>query len=432
MDLKEKIDIILITYNRKELLGKTLEQILAPESPIRDFEITVLNNASDDGTTELVNEYCTNYPNLKQIVNRKNIGGCGNIAKALVELPTKEYVWVICDNDNYNWSVWNEVEKAVKDNVDVIFTRQFEKKRANIFYEAAFLPACIYKKKNITSTVAENIYSNIKMIFPHLALISKNINDNNSFYIVSKNIVEIGKNPNQNQSFTRGYDKEDLPPSRKNIFWSVGYFSSLEYIRNKKIRYEIVDGTRHYHTSLFNLFRSAVIKNKFCYNNDYTNLEHILRVLNFKQRIKFIIAYLSVNFSFKNYKFYEMRSKEEWKEYLEKINEKAYIKTLSEKLKGKKVLLYGAGLSAQTLLENYDLSGFNITGISDKRFENTEENLFYNIKTIPPGKLKEYDFDVILFTLMLYKNVSASLAKNGVNKKSISLVKRSNKYITKS
>ena len=87
MDLKEKIDIILITYNRKELLGKTLEQIFAPESTIRDFEITVLNNASDDGTTELVNEYCTNYSNLKQIVNRRNIGGCGNIAKAFRIFP---------------------------------------------------------------------------------------------------------------------------------------------------------------------------------------------------------------------------------------------------------------------------------------------------------------------------------------------------------
>ena len=149
---------------------------------------------------------------------------------------------------------WEEVKKAVEDNSDVIFTRNFDKTWANIYYEAAFLPACIYKTKIITDAVAENIYSNVKMIFPHLALISKNINDNNSFYIVSKNIVNIGKNPDQNQSFTRGYDKSDLPPSRKNIFWSVGYFSSLEYIKNKKIRNEITDGTRHYHRSLFRLF----------------------------------------------------------------------------------------------------------------------------------------------------------------------------------
>ena len=432
MDLKDKLDIILITYNRRELLEQTLKQVLAETSPVKDFEITVLNNCSNDGTEELVNEYCKKYPNLKQAVNRKNIGGCANIAKALVEMPQKDYVWVICDNDSYDWACWGEIEKAVKDNYDVIFTRSFEKTWANIFYEAAFLPAGIYKTKNITDAVAENIYGNIKMLFPHLALISKNINDGNSFYIVSENIVEIGKNPNQNQSFTRGYDKEDLPPSRKNIFWSVGYFSSLEYIKDKKIRYEIIDDTRHYHTSLFNLFRSAVIRNQLHYNNDRSNFERIFRALNFKQKIKFLLAYLSVKLSFKNYEFYEMKTKEEWVKYLGKVKEDKYIKSLSKQLKAKKVLLYGAGLTAQVLLENYDLSGFDIVGISDKRFEKTDEKEFYNFKAIPPNELKNHDFDVILYTLMLYKSASASLRKNGITQKSLPLIRKSGKYGIKS
>jgi len=65
----------------------------------------------------------------------------------------------------------------------------------------------------MTETVAENIYDNVKMLFPHLALSAKNINDKNSFYIPSKSIVLVGKNPNQNQSYTRGHRKEDLPES---------------------------------------------------------------------------------------------------------------------------------------------------------------------------------------------------------------------------
>ena len=55
--MKEKLDIVIITYNRKDFLKKTFEQILAENSPIKDFDITILNNASDDGTSELVEEY---------------------------------------------------------------------------------------------------------------------------------------------------------------------------------------------------------------------------------------------------------------------------------------------------------------------------------------------------------------------------------------
>ena len=121
--MKEKLDVVLITYNRKEFLNKTFEQIFAENSPIKDFDITVLNNASTDGTTELVEEYCQKYSNLKHIINSKNIGGNPNIAKALIEIPSKEYVWVLCDNDTYDWSCWKEIENGINQKYDAIFTR---------------------------------------------------------------------------------------------------------------------------------------------------------------------------------------------------------------------------------------------------------------------------------------------------------------------
>ena len=58
MNLKDKLDIVLITYNRKNCLQKTFEQIFAENSPIKDFDITILNNASTDGTSEFIEKYC--------------------------------------------------------------------------------------------------------------------------------------------------------------------------------------------------------------------------------------------------------------------------------------------------------------------------------------------------------------------------------------
>ena len=78
--------------------------------------------------------------------------------------------------------------------------------------------------------------------------------------------------------------------------------------------------------------------------------------------------------------------------------------------------MYGAGIVAQTLIEQYDLSKFNIVGISDKKYEKVEDSIFYSIKPIPFEKIKDFDYDVILFTLKMHKKVKKSLKKMGIKK----------------
>ena len=112
--MENKLGIVLITYNRKNFLEETFNQIFADNSPIKNFDITVLNNNSTDGTSELINDYCKKFPNLKHVINKINIGGNANIAKAFAEYSNKDYIWVICDNDTYDWSAWQEVENAIK------------------------------------------------------------------------------------------------------------------------------------------------------------------------------------------------------------------------------------------------------------------------------------------------------------------------------
>ena len=96
--IKDKLEIIIVTYNRKVSLEGTLSQLFAPESPVKDLDITVLDNKSTDGTFEVVRQFCKKHQNLKHVVNNRNIGGNGNIARAF-ETAKKEYVWVLCDDD---------------------------------------------------------------------------------------------------------------------------------------------------------------------------------------------------------------------------------------------------------------------------------------------------------------------------------------------
>ncbi|MBR1908005.1 glycosyltransferase family 2 protein [bacterium] len=429
MTIKSKLDIVLITYNRKDFLEKTLLQIFAENSPIRDFDITVLDNNSTDGTAELMHEYCSKYPNLKHVRHKYNIGGTANIVKAYTEYSNKAYIWLLCDNDTYNWDSWHEVEYAINNNFDCILTKSCKNTDSEIFHQVNFAPACIYKTKIITDTVVANMYDNIRNLFPHLALIAKNINDKNRFYIVKKDIVNIGINPDLKTMYVRDMDYDEIPVSRKMLFWSVGFFNSVELIKERKKQIEIIDGLRHFHKSLFDLFKTIVIYNQYLRDNYFYNLKQIFRILSFKQKVKFIFAYILVKLSRKNYKYWFIRYKEEWEEYLKTINEQKYLDRLSKKLKNKKILLYGAGLTSMVLLANYNFSNFNIVGICDKKFENENSNeFFYNLKPISPSELKNIDFDVILFTLKEFKKIKHILKTQGINKKMFSAVKISNKY----
>ena len=81
----DNLEIIVITYNRAELLGTTLDRLAA--SPFSTCRITVLNNASTDHTQQVVWQKQSLFTNLRLVSNVVNIGGDANILRA-VELAT--------------------------------------------------------------------------------------------------------------------------------------------------------------------------------------------------------------------------------------------------------------------------------------------------------------------------------------------------------
>lgn len=65
-----ELSIIIVNYNVKEFLQNLLHSIAKASQNIVS-EIIVVDNASDDGSPELIKE---NFPNVKLIVNEKNLG----------------------------------------------------------------------------------------------------------------------------------------------------------------------------------------------------------------------------------------------------------------------------------------------------------------------------------------------------------------------
>ena len=68
------VTIALLTWNRKRYLDVGLPSMFASLSKKLLHEILIMDNASTDGTTELIESYATSNPEVKVIKNSRNIG----------------------------------------------------------------------------------------------------------------------------------------------------------------------------------------------------------------------------------------------------------------------------------------------------------------------------------------------------------------------
>lgn len=291
MNIKDKLDIFIITYNRANHIQETLEQILAENSPIKDFDITIIDNNSTDNTAEIIHKYQQQHPNILYKKNRYNIGGNANIARTF-EYAQKDYIWVLADNDFYNWEKWYEVEDAINSGKDAVMTAIYECPKydiAQFFIQMTFLPGVIYKTDLIDENVIANMQFNISNMFPHLAVASRLINEKRDVAIVSKAIVNPGDNGDgkANVSYTRGYSKSSLHPLMKNMNWLSGFANTLWMIEDKKTRNYIAKHNLFYITQL-NTIRL------FTYNwrrsgGSLYNLLCAFNVLDMAGKIKFLL-----------------------------------------------------------------------------------------------------------------------------------------------
>jgi abequosyltransferase len=93
------LTIAIPTYNRARLLESCLITLFQEFKNISTVEILVSNNASTDGTLEVVKKQKeTNLPELRYFENDSNLGADYNIAQCFREANGK-YVWVFSDDD---------------------------------------------------------------------------------------------------------------------------------------------------------------------------------------------------------------------------------------------------------------------------------------------------------------------------------------------
>lgn len=247
--IEEKMEIILITYNRSKYLDNTLNQFL--NSPFKNCKFTVLDNCSPDNTPEICAKYEKLFPNMHIVRHSTNIGGNANILRA-VETSESKYTWILGDDDNYDFSTVDDViDAVVSDKYDFIYvtscllptnkknpsdkslndileeennitsTNKTSSREIHVrelidimkgkyFMDMAFISAYIFRTDSYDSNTLIQAYDNVPNFFPQFAFISKSVDENYFVYKSKNDIIIQGDNPDTDSehtyTFTKFYD----------------------------------------------------------------------------------------------------------------------------------------------------------------------------------------------------------------------------------
>lgn len=250
------IFICLITYNRRNKLRNTLDQILSSASPISQNEIVILDNASDDGSSEIIEDYILKHPNIRHLRHKINIGGNANICRAFEMGASSDcdYVWVICDDDKFDFGNWGSVVKGMEQGEAVIGVSNYCFSTPEQMHEAsrqiiqlAFVPSGIYRRDLLTGDVLINMYDTIYTMFPQLCISIDLINRGGKILILNRPIVYNGfhleEHPTyDDMSYTRGMVSSiTVSDRRKNQVWISGFSNILMLVNQASIRQESME-----------------------------------------------------------------------------------------------------------------------------------------------------------------------------------------------
>lgn len=242
MNTKDRLQIILPTYNRAPQLKRTLEQLLADDSPVKDFDITILDNRSTDGTSNVIKNAQSLHPNIKHIRHRHNVGGNANIAKAL-EMGEKKYLWVICDDDLYDWTGWSNVEELIDNGEKLICVCDFDLPQghrddpAYQLNQLAFLPSNIYSTSLLDDNALRNIFDMSVFLFPQLVPTVMLLNCGGRIAVAKRGIVQVGPREEgaDYNSLVRGNDKNLVFQRSRTMSIPVGFANICANLSDRRL-----------------------------------------------------------------------------------------------------------------------------------------------------------------------------------------------------
>jgi len=248
----ERLTPVIITYNRAEQLERTLNAFL--NAGLDSMQLTVLDNASPDTTSEVVAAFQEKWSELRYVRNRFNIGGCANYLRA-IELTESEYCWVIGDDDEWMFDGLQELIGQLSDrSADVIrLGWQVElSERAKMytlaelvgsspnFLGSVSMISSVIVRRSFISQYLSECYFSLSDFYPQMVPFYRQVSSS-SIKVYSLSVDFMTHTPSDKP----GYFFGDLE-------WLTYYCRNTRYLSERSMQKKVVSGVMAY---LKNQFR---------------------------------------------------------------------------------------------------------------------------------------------------------------------------------
>ena len=94
----ELVSVYITTHNRKELLMRAINSVQSQD--YKNIELIIVDDASSDGTKEMMSEYVNNHKNVKYFRTEKSRGACYN-RNVAIENAEGYYITGLDDDDYF-------------------------------------------------------------------------------------------------------------------------------------------------------------------------------------------------------------------------------------------------------------------------------------------------------------------------------------------
>lgn len=243
-----KVEPVLITYNRASYVEATLNAFLA--AGLSSMRFHVLDNCSSDNTPHVVAEIQKRWPTLQYHRNRYNIGGNGNILRA-VEISDSEYSWIVGDDDQWHLENVSDLKSAFqRSQADIIrlgwLVNESSRDRDEdlrslalsdpLFFASVSMISATIVRRSLIAKVLPHAYMNIGDAYPQLVpILLAAQNDGVRVFTLKRNLLTHTPNA------APGYYFGDLE-------WYSAWFRTSRYLADRRLRAKFIWEIAHYMT----------------------------------------------------------------------------------------------------------------------------------------------------------------------------------------
>ncbi len=144
IDDKLDLSVVIPVYNYAEILEQNIKSILNQKTDFK-YEVIFVDDGSTDGAKEILKKY-ENEPKVKVIYQQN--GGIGTARNAGINAACGKYLMFIdCDDTVHSDIIQTLMERAVKDNCDIVMAaHNLDKEKNGTVYEV--IPN-VYPQKNL-------------------------------------------------------------------------------------------------------------------------------------------------------------------------------------------------------------------------------------------------------------------------------------------